>query len=86
MKKDKQEQDEIRNAVEDALKQVSGRPEAALGEFVELQERRIERLKATEEYLKTTLGEDHPEVLALGVAAEEAEKLKDELRTRAEVD
>ncbi|HVF90319.1 MAG TPA: hypothetical protein VNH22_09630, partial [Blastocatellia bacterium] len=85
MKSDTKEQAEIRSALEEAFRQVSGRPEAALGEFAELQERRIERLKATEEYLKTTLGEDHPEVVALGAASKETEKLKDALRARAEI-
>ena len=78
------DQEEVRAALEEAFEKLSGTGGAALGEFVKLQERRIERLKATEKYLKETLGEDHPEVLALGVASREIGKLKDALKKRAE--
>ncbi|HYP26688.1 MAG TPA: hypothetical protein VE262_08225 [Blastocatellia bacterium] len=76
-------QEEVRAALDEAFKQISDTSGGALDEFVKLQERRVERLRATEEYLKETLGEDHPEVLALGVASQEVEKLKDALKTRA---
>lgn len=76
------DQEEVRRALDEAFERILGKPEESLGGFVELQERRIERLKATGEYLKETLGEDHPEVVALRVASQEIEKLKDALKTR----
>lgn len=83
MKTDKSDQKELGLALEDGFKQISGTPGQAVGEFAQLQERRIERLKAAEEYLKSTLGEDHPEVIALGLASKETEELKDALLARA---
>jgi hypothetical protein len=81
---DKADQEELGRALEEGFKQVSGASGQAVGEFAALQERRIERLKATQEYLKSTLGEDHPEVIALGLASKETEELKDALRARSD--
>jgi len=78
-----QNQDDLRNALEEAFTEIAGASGDSLSEFAQLQEQRVGRFKATEEHLKSTLGADHPEVLAVGIAAKETEELRDALLSLA---
>src|SRR5688500_16827892 len=72
--------DEIKESLDEFLGQASDAAAPALERFAELQEQRAARLGSARERLKAGLGEDHPQVTALGEAAALADRLRSSLR------
>lgn len=84
MKKQDIKPDDIRNPVDELLRRASEIGAPLLARFAELQEKRATRLAAAEARLKTHLGEDHPQVVALRRVGAAAGELKRTTGTMAE--
>lgn len=83
MPSQKQDSEQLQEALFKVMKQTAGSATPALGTFTKLQQRRATRLNEAAKSLRKKLGKDHPDVLAVEGMAQSITELKGKISNQA---